>query len=82
MPDPAGAEDYRARAAAYDARLAALDAWVREQISSVPEARRKVVTSHDAFGYFAAAYGMQFLAPQGVSTDSEPSAAILSSVDT
>jgi zinc/manganese transport system substrate-binding protein len=73
--DPAGAEDYRSRATAYDARLAALDGWVRAQIASVPEARRKVVTSHDAFGYFAAAYGVQFLAPQGVSTESEPSAA-------
>jgi zinc/manganese transport system substrate-binding protein len=73
--DPAGAEAYQARAAAYDARLATLDAWVRAQIATVPEARRKVVTSHDAFGYFAAAYDVQFLAPQGISTESEPSAA-------
>ena len=73
--DPAGAGHYRDRASAYDARLAALDAWVRERIATVPEARRKVVTSHDAFGYFAAAYGVEFLAPQGISTESEPSAA-------
>lgn len=62
------------RAAALDARLAALDGWVREQIAGVPEARRIVVTSHDAFGYFGAAYGVRFLAPQGVSTRGEPSA--------
>jgi zinc/manganese transport system substrate-binding protein len=73
--DPEGAPAYRARAEDYLARLAALDAWVRQQVATVPEARRQVVTSHDAFGYFAAAYGVRFLAPQGISTDSEPSAA-------
>ncbi|WP_135467738.1 metal ABC transporter solute-binding protein, Zn/Mn family [Crenalkalicoccus roseus] len=73
--DPAGAEAYRRNAAAYLGRLAALDAWVREQIATVPPARRKVVTSHDAFGYFGEAYGVEFLAPQGVSTAAEPSAA-------
>jgi zinc/manganese transport system substrate-binding protein len=72
--DPAGAATYRARAEAYAARLAALDAWVRAQVATVPEARRKVVTSHDAFGYFGAAYGVEFLAPQGISTEAEPSA--------
>jgi zinc/manganese transport system substrate-binding protein len=73
--DPEGADTYRANAGAYLARLADLDAWVRQQVATVPEARRQVVTSHDAFGYFAAAYGVRFLAPQGISTDSEPSAA-------
>ncbi len=73
--DPAGAEAYRRNAEALSARLETLDAWVRTQIAAVPEARRRVVTSHDAFGYFGAAYGVQFLAPQGVSTESEPSAA-------
>lgn len=73
--DPARAGFHRARGEAYQARLAALDAWVREEIGRVPEARRRVVTSHDAFGYFAEAYGVRFLAPQGVSTDAEPSAA-------
>lgn len=73
--DATGAETYRANAEAYLARLGALDAWVRAQLDTVPQARRRVVTSHDAFGYFAAAYGVEFLAPQGVSTESEPSAA-------
>nr|WP_246513847.1 zinc ABC transporter substrate-binding protein [Neoroseomonas soli] len=73
--DPAGEETYRRNAETQLARLAALDSWVRAQIATVPEAQRKVVTSHDAFGYFAAAYGVTFLAPQGVSTEGEPSAA-------
>jgi zinc/manganese transport system substrate-binding protein len=73
--DPAGAATYRRNAEAYVQRLATLDAWVRQQVGTVPQERRKVVTSHDAFGYFGAAYGIQFLAPQGVSTASEPSAA-------
>ncbi|MBS7813763.1 metal ABC transporter solute-binding protein, Zn/Mn family [Roseococcus pinisoli] len=72
--DPAGADHYRARAGAYTAQLEALDAWIRAQIATVPEARRVVVTGHDAFGYFSAAYGVRFLAPQGLSADAEPSA--------
>lgn len=62
-------------AEAYLARLDALDAWVRGEIARVPEARRVVVTSHDAFGWFAAAYGVRFLAPQGISTEAQASAA-------
>ncbi|WP_424813481.1 metal ABC transporter solute-binding protein, Zn/Mn family [Roseococcus sp. YIM B11640] len=72
--DPDGAAHYEARARAYAERLTALDAWIRAEIATVPEARRIVITSHDAFGYFAAAYGVRFLAPQGVSMDAEPSA--------
>jgi zinc/manganese transport system substrate-binding protein len=64
-----------ARAAEFVAKAAETDAWVRAQIATVPADRRRVITSHDAFGYFAAAYGVEFLAPQGVSTESEPSAA-------
>ena len=73
--DPANAAAYAEAVEAYSARLAALDEWVRAEIATVPEARRKVVTGHDAFGYFGAAYGIRFLAPQGVSTEAEPSAA-------
>jgi zinc/manganese transport system substrate-binding protein len=72
--DPAGAERYRARAAGYAQRLEALDAWIREQVATVPEARRVVITGHEAFGYFGAAYGVSFRAPQGVSANAEPSA--------
>ena len=72
--DPAGAETYRANAAAYTAKLDALDAEVKAAIASIPPARRRVITSHDAFGYFARAYGIAFVAPQGVSTEAEASA--------
>jgi zinc/manganese transport system substrate-binding protein len=72
--DAGGEAEYRARAASHAARLAALDAWVRAEIARVPEARRIVITSHDAFAYFGAAYGVRFLAPQGVGLQSEPSA--------
>ncbi len=72
--DPAGAEMFKANAAAYKKQLTELDAWVKGEIASVPKPKRRVVTSHDAFGYFASAYGVQFLAPVGVSTDAEPSA--------
>ncbi|MCA3358709.1 MAG: zinc ABC transporter substrate-binding protein [Roseomonas sp.] len=73
--DPGGEALYRRNAEAYAARLAALDQWVRAEIAKVPAARRKIVTSHDSFGYFGEAYGVRFLAPQGVSTEAEPSAA-------
>ncbi len=72
--DPAHAEAYRARASAYDKSLAALNLWVKEQIASVPKDKRKVITSHDAFGYFADAYGVQFQAPRGINTEAEPKA--------
>ena len=72
--DAAGEAEYRARAAAAVARLEALDAWIRAEIARVPEGRRSVVTSHDAFAYFGAAYGVRFRAPQGVAANAEPSA--------
>lgn len=63
------------RNADYLARIEQLDARVREWLGAVPRAQRRVITSHDAFGYFGAAYGVDFLAPQGWNTHSEPSAA-------
>jgi len=73
--DPEGEAIYSANATAYLAELSAVDAEIQAAIASLPEARRSVVTSHDAFGYFAAAYGMTFHAPEGQSTEAEPSAA-------
>jgi len=73
--DAPSAALYRERASAYAARMEALDGWVRAQVATVPAERRRVITGHDAFGYFAQTYGVEFLAPQGVSTHSEPSAA-------
>jgi zinc/manganese transport system substrate-binding protein len=75
IADPANAAALEQAGAAYAARLEALDGWIREQLAGVPEAKRVVVTSHDAFGYFGTAYGIGFRAPQGVSTEAEPSAA-------
>ena len=72
--DPAGKSAYEANATAYLARLDALDAEVKAAIAKIPADRRKIITTHDAFGYFAAAYGVTFIAPQGVSTESEVSA--------
>lgn len=72
--DPAGSDIYKANAEAYLAKLSALDAEVKAAVATIPAAHRKVISTHDAFGYFAAAYGIEFIAPQGVSTDSEPSA--------
>jgi zinc/manganese transport system substrate-binding protein len=72
--DQAGALAYRANADAYLAKLDTLDREVRDAVAQIAQARRKVISTHDAFGYFAAAYGIAFIAPQGVSTESEPSA--------
>jgi zinc/manganese transport system substrate-binding protein len=72
--DPTDAEGYRANAERYLAKLDALDREVRGAIAQIPPAHRKVISTHNAFGYFAAAYGIEFIAPQGVSTESEASA--------
>jgi zinc/manganese transport system substrate-binding protein len=80
--DQAGAPAYRANADAYLAKLDTLDREVREAVAQIAEARRKVISTHDAFGYFAAAYGIAFIAPQGVSTESEPSARDIAAIIT
>ena len=72
--DPAHAESYRERLQRYKAELEALDRRVRAAIAGIPEAKRQVITTHDAFGYYGRAYGVRFLAPEGLTTDSEPSA--------
>lgn len=72
--DPAGKADYEANASAYLAKLDELEKDIRSAVGSIPATRRKVITSHNAFGYFQAAYGIDFIAPQGVSTESEASA--------
>jgi zinc/manganese transport system substrate-binding protein len=72
--DGAGAAVYRANADAYLAELDKLDREVKDAVAKLPAERRKVISTHDAFGYFAGAYGITFIAPQGVSTESEASA--------
>jgi zinc/manganese transport system substrate-binding protein len=72
--DPASTERYRSNADAYLAKLDALEREVHDAVAKLSPARRKVISTHNAFGYFAAAYGIEFIAPLGVSTESEPSA--------
>ena len=72
--DPDGAAIYRANGERYIRELQDLDIYTRQQIASVPPQQRKVLTSHDALSYFGAAYGVTFLAPLGISTESEASA--------
>jgi zinc/manganese transport system substrate-binding protein len=72
---PAQAAQVRARAAAYTARLVELDAECRAAFDTVPRERRRIISSHDAFGYLGDAYGLTLLAPRGWSTDADPSAA-------
>ncbi|MBR1121380.1 metal ABC transporter substrate-binding protein [Bradyrhizobium lablabi] len=79
---PADAEFFKSNAEAYSAKLDALDRDVREATAKIPEGRRKVISTHSAFGYFAAAYGIQFIAPVGVSTESEPSARDIAAIIT
>ena len=72
--DPAGKASYEANASAYLAKLDALEREVKDVVSKIPVERRRVLTSHSAFGYFEDAYGVNFTAPQGISTEAEPSA--------
>src|SRR4051794_30922521 len=74
VADPVGKSAYEANATAYLAKLDALDAEVKAAVEKIPVDRRRMITTHDAFGYFGAAYGVAFIAPQGVSTESEVSA--------
>ena len=72
--DGADADYFRQNAERYLAELDALDREVRSDVDKIPPERRKVISTHDAFGYFAKAYGIAFVAPSGVSTETEPSA--------
>ena len=73
--DAAGCDGYKANAAAYTQKLDALEGEVKDAIASIPADKRTIITSHDAFGYFEHEYGLTFRAPEGISTEAEPSAA-------
>ena len=73
--DPDNASDYQAKGEQYIKQLEQLDAYARAQVQAIPGDKRKVLTSHDAFGYFGDAYGVTFLSPLGFSTETEASAA-------
>jgi zinc/manganese transport system substrate-binding protein len=72
--DPAGKSAYEANATAYLAKLDALEAEVKDVIGKIPADHRRIITTHDAFGYFGGAYGVEFIAPEGVSTETAASA--------
>src|SRR3984893_2599732 len=72
--DPPRAHAYWQRFREYKAKIEALDRHVRDELGAIPAEKRRVITNHDAFGYYGKAYGVTFLAPEGISTDSEPSA--------
>jgi zinc/manganese transport system substrate-binding protein len=70
--DAAGAEAYQDRASAFAAEIMAADAEIARTMEAIPPERRRIITSHDAFGYYGARYGVGFRAPQGISTEGEP----------
>ena len=74
LADPAGKDIYARNAADYLKKLDALEAEVKAAVAAIPLAKRKIISTHDAFGYFRLAYGIEFITPQGVSTEAEASA--------
>jgi zinc/manganese transport system substrate-binding protein len=78
--DPAHAAAFQANADKLIAGLAALDKEVKAQFAAVPQERRRILTSHDAFAYFGKAYGIEFVSAQGLSTEAEPTAADLAKI--
>jgi zinc/manganese transport system substrate-binding protein len=80
--DRANAATYKANTSAYLAKLETLDRDVRKALALIPVERRRVISTHNAFGYFAAAYDITFVAPQGVSTETEPSARDIATIIT
>lgn len=73
--DKAGCATYTANSKAYLGKLADLQTEIKAAIAAIPEEKRTVITSHDAFGYFEREYGLKFIAPEGISTEAEASAA-------
>lgn len=78
--DPQDAEDIRRRGENYIQQLQKLDSWAKTAFAAIPQQKRKVLTSHDAFGYFGQRYGITFLAPVGFSTEAEASASDMGSL--
>ena len=73
--DPEGKASYLKNAESYKLEISQLDGEIRKSLASVAIEKRKVITSHDAFGYFSRAYGVKFIAPLGINTEAEASAA-------
>ena len=80
LADPDDASTFQANAKAYEAKLLALDDKARTEVAAIPAGRRKILTTHDALGYFARAYGVTILSPLGISTEQQPSAAAMAAL--
>ena len=78
--DPEDADYFRQRGKAYIEQLQKLDAWAKTEFTGIPQSKRKVLTSHDAFGYFGQEYHVSFMAPVGFSTEAEASASGVASL--
>ncbi|NIA88846.1 metal ABC transporter substrate-binding protein [Rahnella aceris] len=78
--DPEDADYFRHRGTAYIEQLQKLDAWAKTEFTGIPQSKRKVLTSHDAFGYFGQEYHVSFMAPVGFSTEAEASASGVASL--
>ncbi len=72
---------YKENAETYIRKLNELESWIQEQVASVPEGQRAVITTHDAFRYFGRYYGVRFLAPAGITNESSPSAADMAHIE-
>jgi zinc/manganese transport system substrate-binding protein len=72
--DPSNAAAYRDASSRYAARIAEVDAWIEATLKPIPPDQRRIITTHDAFGYYGARYGVEFLSAEGISTEFEPSA--------
>lgn len=77
---PEHAEIWRTNEANYVAEIERTDAWIARQFAPIPPAARRIITTHDAFGYYGDRYGVSFLAAEGISTDAEPSAKAIASL--
>ena len=72
--DPTNAQVYRNRSAEYTTQIIQADAWIAATLNAIPADRRRIITTHDAFGYYGARYDVEFLSPEGINTEFEPSA--------
>ena len=78
--DPANAARFRDASTAYAARIVQMDRWIEATLVAIPPGRRRIITTHDAFGYYGTRYGVDFLSIEGISTEFEPSAKAISAL--
>jgi zinc/manganese transport system substrate-binding protein len=72
--NPSGAATYRDAASRYIAQIVQTETWIETTLAAIPPDRRRIITTHDAFGYYGARFGIELLSAEGISTESEPTA--------